>query len=73
LKGYDDADYKTLLTAIEEPGQYLKKITRFSMKEFKPSPHYIREMKRYGILPQNHDINDPIDVYETDRILYSIF
>lgn len=63
----DDADYKTLLTAIADASQYLKKITRFSMKEFKPSPHYIREMKRYGILPQSYDISDPIDVYETDR------
>ena len=39
-----------------------------------PSPHYIREMKRYGILP--HDLDaaaDPIDVYATDEAYWRSF
>ncbi|MEA1952229.1 MAG: hypothetical protein U9N87_12665, partial [Planctomycetota bacterium] len=33
-----------------------------------PSPFYIREMKRYGILPEDFDPQKhPLDVYETDQ------
>jgi hypothetical protein len=37
------------------------------MSNFQPPEAYIREMKRYGVLPESHDVNDPIDVYETDH------
>ncbi len=34
----------------------------------RPSPIYIREMQRYGILPPDFDIDrDPLDVYATDE------
>jgi hypothetical protein len=37
------------------------------MPGFKPNEHYVREMKRYGVLPESFDLaNDPIDVYATD-------
>jgi hypothetical protein len=32
-----------------------------------PEPEYIREMKRYGVLPATYQSGDPIDVYDTDR------
>jgi len=39
-----------------------------------PSPHYIREMKRYGILAPDFDGNtDPIDVYATDEAYWRSF
>ena len=38
------------------------------MPGFKPSEQYVREMKRYGVLPAGFDlVKDPIDVYATDR------
>jgi hydrazine synthase alpha subunit-like protein/WD40 repeat protein len=37
----------------------------------KPSPLYVREMKRYGILPLNTDA--PIDVYATDEVYWRSF
>ena len=30
-------------------------------------------MKRYGILPPDHDPNTPIDPYETDRAYWKSF
>jgi hypothetical protein len=30
-------------------------------------------MKRYGILPEEHDVNDSIDVYETDYKYWESF
>ena len=63
----DDADFQALLTAINDTQAYLKKIGRFNMPGFRPTPEYIREMQRFGILPALHQPGDPIDVYETDR------
>jgi hypothetical protein len=38
------------------------------MPGFQPNVHYIREMKRYGVLPLSLEQGkDPIDVYVTDE------
>jgi hypothetical protein len=38
------------------------------MPGFRPNRHYLREMKSYGVLPPDFDIeNDPVDPYELDR------
>jgi hypothetical protein len=63
----EDEDYRRLLAGIQEAKAHLEAITRFNMPQYRPEPEYIREMKRYGILPQSHQANDPIDVYDTDR------
>jgi hypothetical protein len=63
----DDADYQQLLDGIREAKAHLESITRFNMPHFRPEPEYVREMKRYGILPPGHQLRDPIDVYDTDR------
>jgi hypothetical protein len=63
----DDADYQQLLAGIREAKAHLESITRFNMPHFRPEPEYVREMKRYGILPPSHQLQDPIDVYDTDR------
>ena len=67
FQGTDDPDLRTLRIAIDDAKAYLEKITRFNMPGFQPAPEYIREMQRFGILPQAHRPGDPIDVYETDR------
>ncbi len=63
----DDPDYRCLLAGVQEAKVHLESITRFTMPHFRPEPEYVREMKRYGILPENHGDGDPINVYDTDR------
>ena len=37
------------------------------MPGFLPRPQYVREMKRYGVLPADQPDDTPIDVYATDQ------
>ena len=68
FKSTTDPDYQRLLRAVTAAKAYLDKITRFDKPGFKPRPEYIREMKRYGLLPPSFDATrDPIDVYKLDR------
>lgn len=62
-----DPDYQTILVYITEAKSYLEKIGRFDMPNYRPRPEYIREMKRYGILPQELPNDVPVDPYQTDR------
>ncbi|MGL6194480.1 MAG: hypothetical protein ACRC2T_06620 [Thermoguttaceae bacterium] len=63
----DDSNYKTILAAIERTKKQLDEIKRFDMPGFQPRPQYIREMKRFGILPENFDPTEPVNTYELDR------
>jgi len=70
----DDPDYRRLLAAIEQGRRDLDQIKRFDMPGFRPNVHYVREMKRYGVLPKTFNLaEDPIDVYETDRAYWGSF
>jgi hypothetical protein len=41
---------------------------------FRPNEHYVREMKRYGILPDTFDpAKDPIDCYSVDQAYWRSF
>ena len=52
----------------------LEEIKRFDMPGFRPRPEYIREMKRYGVLPTSFDAaRDSIDVYDMDRRYWDLF
>jgi hypothetical protein len=62
-----DPDYQTLLNMIEAGKGNLTSIKRFDMPGFRPRPEYVREMKRYGILPRDLPADTLIDVYATDR------
>ena len=62
-----DPDYAIILKSIADAKTELQRLTRFNMPNFRPPPEYIREMKRYGVLGEDHNLEDPIDVYETDR------
>ena len=63
-----DPDYLAILAHIRAAASRLEEIRRFDMPGFRPNEHYIREMKRYGVLPAAFDpAKDPIDAYETDR------
>jgi len=63
----NDPDYQKILTLCREGKQHLDQIKRFDMPGFRPTPGYIREMQRFGILAKDLPEDAPIDVYATDR------
>ncbi|NQU20452.1 MAG: hypothetical protein HQ567_04155 [Candidatus Nealsonbacteria bacterium] len=62
-----DPAYQKLLAAITEARKQLDEVKRFDMPGYRPNEHYVREMKRYGILPPEHDPKTPLDPYATDQ------
>jgi hypothetical protein len=69
-----DRDYLAILAHIRAAAGRLEVIRRFDMPGFRPNEHYIREMKRYGVLPASFDAaRDPIDPYATDRDYWRSF
>lgn len=64
----NDPDYRKILAMCKAGKIQLEKIRRFDMSGFKPNPAYVREMKRFGVLPPDFDANrTPLDVYQLDR------
>jgi hypothetical protein len=61
-----DADYAKIVPAIAEAGGYLRTIKRFDMADFLPRPEWLREMKRYGVLPPEATTAS-VNVYDTER------
>jgi len=70
----EDPDYGAMLASIQAATAELDRIKRFDMPGFKPNEHYVREMKRYGILTDDFDpIVDSIDVYQVDQAYWRSF
>ncbi|HUT33987.1 MAG TPA: hypothetical protein VNE39_10930 [Planctomycetota bacterium] len=67
LAGTDDPVYLKLLEAVCAAKDSLDRVKRFDMPGFRPNEHYLREMKRYGVLPPNLLPDAAVDVYGTDR------
>ena len=73
FKSTDDPDYKLILAMIQDGHDVLERVKRFDMKGFRPPKPYLREMKRYGILPETFDLDrDPVDPYELDRRYWAL-
>ena len=68
-----DADYQKLLARIVKAKDHLDRIKRFDMPGFRPNEHYIREMKRFGILPAGLGPDDPVDPYAADLAYWQSF
>jgi hypothetical protein len=62
-----DADYQTILAAITDAKKHLDTIKRFDMPGFRPRYDWVREMKRYGILPAGTTPEEVTDVYAVER------
>jgi arylsulfatase A-like enzyme len=68
FSSHQDPDYQALLQAVRAAKARQREVGRFDMPGFLPNEHYVRWMKRFGILPENFDpAKDSIDPYETDR------
>jgi hypothetical protein len=69
-----DPDYQALLASITRSKAELDATPRYGSPAFKPNPQYVREMKRYGILPASFDpARDPIDVFQADQAYWRSF
>ena len=65
----EDKQYQILLQAIEHTKHYLDSVKRFDMEGFVVRPEYFREMKRFGILDQDTEIQE-VDPYKTDSLYW---
>ncbi len=62
-----DPDYRKILAHVQAAKAKLDEIKRFDMPGFRPRDEYIREMQRYGVLPQDLTPDAPVDAYKTDE------
>ena len=70
----DDPLYQEILKSIQRSNQQLLAGKRFDMPGFRPRAEYLREMKRYGILPETFNpATDPVDPYALDRLYWDSF
>ena len=70
----EEPDYQRMLAHLKAAGKRLDEIKRFDMPGFKPRSEYVREMKRYGILPESFDVKkDPVDVYALEQAYWRLF
>jgi hypothetical protein len=63
----DDSGYQAILALCVAGKKRLDRIKRFDMPDFRPVQPYVREMKKYGIIPEDLAADAKIDVYATDR------
>lgn len=69
----DDPDCRALLAQIEAAAADLKQLRRFDMAGFQPNAHYLREMRRFGILDPKVAPGAPVDPYATDQKYWRSF
>jgi hypothetical protein len=63
-----DADYQAIRAMIAAGKEFLDRdSTRFDMSNFKPRIDWVREMKRYGVLPECVKLEEVTDVYAIER------
>jgi len=74
FEGTQDPDYQRLLSEIRSHKTRLAEAPAYGMSGFRPNRQYIREMKRFGVLPAHFDaVRDPIDVFRVDQRYWRSF
>lgn len=72
--GADDPEYRGLLSLMQDGKKQYDQPPRFGMPGFRPNRQYIREMKRFGVLPVGFDpATSPMDIFETDQRYWQLF
>jgi len=69
----EDADCETLLEAVRDAARRLDEIKRFDMAGFRPRDAYLREMRRYGLLPADLPADAPVDFYALEEKYWQSF
>ena len=68
FKDTKDPGYQAFLASIQRSKAALDAEPRFGTPAFHPNPQYVREMKRFGIVPPAFDLaKDRLDVFATDQ------
>jgi hypothetical protein len=63
-----DPGYQSILAMIVAGKEFIERdSTRFDMTNFRPRPDWVREMKRYGVLPQCVKPEEVTDVYSVEQ------
>jgi hypothetical protein len=66
--------YFSLLAAIQRGKAELDKRPRYGTAGFRPNHQYIREMNRYGVLPESFELSQqPLDVFQADNAYWKTF
>jgi hypothetical protein len=69
-----DADYQSLLMAIQRGKADLEKTPRYGSPLFQPNRQYIREMKKYGALSESSDSSgELLNVFRADQAYWKTF
>lgn len=74
FKDKEDPKYQGLLAVMQQRKKQYDQRPRYGTAQFKPNPQYIRELKRFGVLPPSFDpARDPIDVFDADQDYWRLF
>ena len=68
-----DPDYQAILAMCTAGKTRLEVIKRFDMPGFRPPEPYLREMKRYKVLPENAEPHATSDGYALDQAYWRAF
>ena len=67
----DGPGYQHLLNLLVAGQRFLNENTRFDMTGFRPRKDWVREMQRYGMLPECVTPDDVTDVYKIERAYWA--
>jgi hypothetical protein len=64
----EDTDYQLLLGSLQRAQAAADVRPRYGTPDFRPNRQYIRELKKYGVLPPDFDPeHSPIDYFQADQ------
>ncbi len=64
----NDPDFKRMLAAIQKGKSLFEARPAWGMPGWKPNPQYVREMKRFGLLPDSFDLaSQTLDPFAMDQ------
>lgn len=72
FKSLEDTDYQLMTAALVNWQTAWQKGRAFGAPTFQVNRQYLREMKRFGILPKHTRVEE-VDPYETDRRYWELF
>ena len=73
LADREDPDYRVLLAMCTAGADHFARVKRFDMPGFRPRIDWVREMKRYGVLPTDCDPAAPLDYYAVEQKYWRSF